>query len=120
MKSLFLSNERTLKRKINEALMAILIDSRYGKDEILEAYANAIYLGQDGSRAIHGFGLASQFYFGVPLEDLELHQIALLVAIVKGPSQYDPRKHPDRAKERRSLVPVSYTHLDVYKRQRQD
>ncbi len=104
VKSLFLSNERTLKRKINEALMAILIDSRYGKDEILEAYANAIYLGQDGSRAIHGFGLASQFYFGVPLEDLELHQIALLVAIVKGPSQYDPRKHPDRAKERRSLV----------------
>jgi len=104
VKSLFLSNERTLKRKINEALMAILIDSRYGKNEILEAYANAIYLGQDGSRAIHGFGLASQFYFGVPLEDLELHQIALLVAIVKGPSQYDPRKHPDRAKERRSLV----------------
>ena len=104
VKSLFLSNERTLKRKVNEALMAILIDSRYGKNEILEAYANAIYLGQDGSRAIHGFGLASQFYFGVPLEDLELHQIALLVAIVKGPSQYDPRKHPDRAKERRSLV----------------
>lgn len=104
VKSLFLSNERTLKRKINEALMAILIDARYSKDEILEAYANAIYLGQDGSRAIHGFGLASQFYFGVPLEDLDLHQIALLVAMVKGPSLYDPRRHPDRAKERRSLV----------------
>jgi penicillin-binding protein 1B len=86
VKNLFLSNERTLKRKINEVLMAILIDSRYGKDEILEAYANAIYLGQDGSRAIHGFGLASQFYFGVPLEDLDLHQVALLVGIVKGPS----------------------------------
>ena len=104
VKSLFLSNERSMKRKINEALMAILIDSRYGKDEILEAYANAIYLGQDGSRAIHGFGLASQFYFGIPLEDLDLHQMALLVGIVKGPSYFDPRKHPDRARERRSLV----------------
>ncbi len=104
VKNLFLSNERTLKRKINEILMAILIDSRYGKDEILEAYANAIYFGQDGSRAIHGFGLASQFYFGEPLEDLDLHQIALLVGMIKGPSLYDPRKHPDRAMERRALV----------------
>ena len=104
VKNLFLSNERTLKRKINEVLMAILIDSRYGKDDILEAYANALYLGQDGSRSIHGFGLASLFYFGVPLEDLELHQLALLVGLVKGPSLYDPRKNPERAKERRALV----------------
>jgi penicillin-binding protein 1B len=104
VKNLFLSNERTLKRKINEILMAILIDARYGKDEILEAYSNAIYLGQDGSRAIHGFGLASQFYFGLPLEELDLHQVALLVGMVKGPSIYEPRKHPERAKERRALV----------------
>ena len=104
VKNLFLSNERTLKRKINEILMAILIDARYGKNEILEAYSNAIYLGQDGSRAIHGFGLASQFYFGKALDDLELHQIALLIGIIKGPSLYDPRKNPDRAKERRALV----------------
>jgi penicillin-binding protein 1B len=104
VKTLFLSNERTFKRKINEVLMAVLIDSRYGKHEILEAYTNAIYLGQDGSRAIHGFGLASQFYFGKPLEELDLHQLALLVGMIKGPSVYDPRKHPERAKERRSLV----------------
>jgi penicillin-binding protein 1B len=104
VKNLFLSNERTFKRKINEILMAILIDSRYGKDEILEAYSNAIYLGQDGSRAIHGFGLASQFYFGRSLEDLDLHQLALLVGMIKGPSLYDPRKNLDRAKERRALV----------------
>ena len=104
VKNLFLSNERTFKRKVNEILMAILIDSRYGKDDILEAYSNAIYLGQDGSRAIHGFGLASQFYFGRALEDLDLHQIALLVGMVKGPSLYDPRRHPDRARERRALV----------------
>ena len=104
VKNLFLSNERTFTRKFNEMLMAILIDSRYGKDEILEAYSNAIYLGQDGSRAIHGFGLASQFYFGKALDELDLHQIALLVAIIKGPSLYDPRRRPDRARERRVLV----------------
>ncbi len=104
VKNLFLSNERTVTRKINEILMAILIDARYGKDDILEAYSNAIYLGQDGSRAIHGFGLASQFFFGKALEDLDLHQLALLVGMVKGPSLYDPRKHPDKARERRALV----------------
>ena len=104
VKNLFLSNERSIKRKINEILMAILIDARYGKDDILEAYSNAIYLGQDGSRAIHGFGLASQFYFGKALEDLDLHQLALLVGMIKGPSLYDPRKHPDNALERRALV----------------
>ena len=104
VKNLFLSNERTFARKFNEMLMAILIDSRYGKDDILEAYSNAIYLGQDGSRAIHGFGLASQFYFGKDLEDLDLHQIALLVGLVRGPSLYDPRRYPDRAQERRILV----------------
>jgi penicillin-binding protein 1B len=104
VKNLFLSNERSIKRKFNEVLMAILIDARYGKDDILEAYSNAIYLGQDGSRAIHGFGLASQFFFGEALEDLHLHQLALLVGIIKGPSLYDPRKHPERARERRALV----------------
>ena len=104
VKNLFLSNERSIKRKVNEILMAILIDARYGKDDILEAYSNAIYLGQDGSRAIHGFGLASQFYFGKALEDLDLHQLALLVGMIKGPSLYDPRKHPDNALERRALV----------------
>jgi penicillin-binding protein 1B len=104
VKNLFLSNERSIKRKFNEILMAILIDARYGKDDILEAYSNAIYLGQDGSRAIHGFGLASQFLFGRALEDLDLHQLALLVGMIKGPSFYDPRKHPERAQERRALV----------------
>ncbi len=104
VKNLFLSNERSVKRKVNEILMAILIDARYGKDDILEAYSNAIYLGQDGSRAIHGFGLASQFFFGKALEDLDLHQIALLVGMIQGPSLYDPRKHPDNALERRALV----------------
>jgi penicillin-binding protein 1B len=70
----------------------------------MNAYINEIYLGQDGRRAIHGFGLASQFYFGKPLAELQLHEVALLVAIVRGPSYYDPRRHPKRARERRDLV----------------
>jgi penicillin-binding protein 1B len=70
----------------------------------MNAYINEIYLGQDGQRAIHGFGLASQFYFGKPLAELQLHEVALLVAMVRGPSYYDPRRHPDRARARRDLV----------------
>src|SRR5262249_25633127 len=65
---------------------------------------NEIFLGQDGDRAIHGFGLASQFYFGKPLAELDLSEVALLVSIVRGPSYYDPRRHPDRARIRRDLV----------------
>ncbi len=104
VKNFFLSSERTLGRKLNEALMALLLEWHYDKDEILEAYLNEIYLGQDGRRAIHGFGLASRFYFGRPLGQLRADQIALLVALVKGPSYYDPRRFPERARERRNLV----------------
>jgi penicillin-binding protein 1B len=104
VKNFFLSNERTLTRKFNEAIMALLLDWHYDKDEILEAYLNEIYLGQDGRRAIHGFGLASQFYFERPLSKLSSPQIALLVALVKGPSYYDPRRKPLRARGRRDLV----------------
>ncbi|MDT8385524.1 MAG: penicillin-binding protein 1B [Gammaproteobacteria bacterium] len=104
VKNFFLSNERTLWRKFNEAIMALLLEFHYSKAEILEAYINEIYLGQDGRRAIHGFGLASQFYFGQPLGKLAPQQVALLVALVKGPSHYDPRRQNQRAFERRNLV----------------
>jgi penicillin-binding protein 1B len=104
VKNYFLTNERTLARKINEMIMAILLELHYSKDQILEAYANEVYLGQDGQRAIHGFGLASRFYFDRPLDQLEPRHIALLVGLVRGPSYYDPRRHPERARERRKLV----------------
>lgn len=104
VKNFFLSSERTLTRKFTEAIMALLVEYRYDKDEILEAYLNEIYLGQDGQRAIHGFGLASLFYFEQPLSALRPEQVALLVALVKGPSYYDPRRSPPRALERRDLV----------------
>ncbi len=104
VKNFFLSRDRTLLRKLNEAAMALLLELHYDKDEILEAYLNEVYLGQDGARAIHGFGLASEFYFDRPLQELAPEQVALLVALVKGPSYYDPQRHPQRARERRDLV----------------
>ena len=84
VKNFFLTNERTVERKVNEVLMALLVEWHYSKEEILEAYSNEIYLGQDGSRSIHGFGLASRFYFDRTLNELDLHHIALLVGIIKG------------------------------------
>ena len=104
VKSYFLDSRRTLRRKAEEAVMAVILESRFEKADIMNAYINEIYLGQDGQRAIHGFGLASQFYFGKPLAELDLPEIALMVAIVRGPSYYDPRRHADRALARRNMV----------------
>ena len=103
-KNFFLSSERSLVRKAREALMALIIDFRYGKDEILEAYLNEVYMGQDKARGVHGMGLASQFYFGRPIAELTLSQQAFLVAVIKGPSYYNPWRSPERAQERRDLV----------------
>ncbi len=104
VKNFFLTNERTLWRKFNEAIMAVLLEAHYGKEDILTAYANEIFLGQDGGRAVHGFGLASLFYFRRDLADLSPAQIATLVGMVRGPSYYDPRKHPERCLKRRQVV----------------
>jgi len=104
VKNFFLTRDQTLLRKGNEALMSILLEWHYEKDDILETYLNEVYLGQAGTRSINGFGLASQFYFGESLKDLDVHQIALLVGMVKGPSYYNPRRHPERAIQRRNLV----------------
>ncbi len=104
VKNFFLGNQRTLARKLEEAVMALLVELHFSKRQILEAYLNEVYLGQEGERSIHGFGLAARFWFDKPLERLALHQQALLVGLVKGPSWYDPRRHPERALERRNLV----------------
>ena len=104
VKNFYLTPERTLKRKVTEMVMALLLELHYDKQEILEAYVNEIYLGQDRNRAIHGFGLAAFHYFGRPLPRLTLAEAALLVGMVKGPALYDPHRHPQRALERRNLV----------------
>ncbi|MBT8769468.1 penicillin-binding protein 1B [Metapseudomonas boanensis] len=104
VKNFYLTNERSISRKATEAMMAVLLELHYDKREILEAYLNEVFLGQDGQRAIHGFGLASQYFFSQPISELKLHQIAMLVGMVKGPSYYNPRRFPERALERRNLV----------------
>src|SRR5690606_36547704 len=104
VRSYFLTNAQTFNRKFREAMMALVLELRHSKDEIMLAYVNEIYLGQNGGRAVHGFGLASRFWFGKPLAELDVHEIALLVAIVRGPSYYDPRRNPERALARRTLV----------------
>jgi penicillin-binding protein 1B len=104
VKNYFLSDEQTVGRKATEALMALRLEAHFSKEEILVAYLNEVYLGQDGARAIHGFGLASEYYFATPLAELDAGELALLIGLVKGPSYYDPRKHADRARARRNLV----------------
>jgi penicillin-binding protein 1B len=104
VKNFYLTSERTFKRKFNEALMSILLEWHYSKEQILEAYMNEVYLGQDGKRAIHGMAQAARFYFGRPLKEIKLPQAALLVGLIRGASIYNPRRYPERAKERRDLV----------------
>ncbi len=104
VKNYFLTDERTIARKFNEAIMAVLLEIHYDKAEILEAYLNEVFLGQQGAYAVHGFGQASRFYFDRELDSLQTGQIALLIGMVRGASYYNPRRHPQRALKRRNQV----------------
>ena len=104
VRNVFLDRSRTLARKANEAVLALLIEARYSKQRILEAYVNEVYLGQQGAQAVHGIAAAAEFYFGRELQSLAAHEIALLIGLIQGPSLYDPRRFPERAKARRDLV----------------
>jgi len=112
VKNLYLTRERTLRRKIEEALMALALELHFSKDEILTAYLNEVYLGQDGNRAIHGFALAAQHYFARPLNELKLDELALLAGLPRGPSFYNPLRFPDRAITRRDTVLARMRDLD--------
>jgi penicillin-binding protein 1B len=104
VKNVFLTNEKTLKRKFTELILAALVEKRFAKDAILEAYINEVYMGQEGPIAVHGIARASQYYFSKKLNDLTLHEMALLVAMIKGPGFFDPWRHPERTKNRRDFV----------------
>ena len=104
VKNFFLSPERTLTRKFNEVIMALLLERRYSKEEILGAYINEVYLGQQGRRSVHGFGAAAEFYFARPLSELGVDQLALLAGMVRGASWYNPRRQTERATQRRNLT----------------
>mgnify|MGYP000023277847 FL=1 len=104
VKNMYLTSDKTLTRKIKEALMSVIMEMHYSKNDILETYMNEVYIGQQGARAINGFGLGAEFYFGTTLEGLQIHQQAMLIGLIKGPSYYNPRRHPKRAKSRRDTV----------------
>jgi len=108
VRSLFLSNTKTISRKLKEALYALIIEARFDKQRILESYLNQVYLGQHGKQSIHGVAAASEFWFGRELGTLRTEDIALLIGIIQGPSYWDPRRHPERALVRRAVV------LDVF------
>jgi len=111
VKNFFLEPERTYRRKLQEAAMALIVEWRYGKDEILEAYLNEIYLGQRGPTAVHGMGEAARLYFGKHARDLQVAESALLAAIIQSPNAVSPTRNPERALDRRNLV------LDLMHRQ---
>jgi penicillin-binding protein 1B len=104
IKNTLLSSDKTFSRKIDEALMAMLMELNYDKNYILERYMNTVYFAQQGSIAFHGFASASQFYFDKKVNDLDLREMATLVALLKGPSYYHPVKHPDRLNKRVDMV----------------
>ncbi|MGR4894333.1 penicillin-binding protein 1B [Stenotrophomonas sp. LARHCG68] len=99
-----IGKEQTLTRKFNEVLYALIMEARYDKATILEAYLNQVYLGQRGKQAIHGVASGAEFWFGRDLNSLTTEQVALLIGLVKGPSYYDPRRNPDNALDRRNFV----------------
>ena len=104
VKNFFLTPERTFSRKLREACMALIVEARYSKPEILQAYLNEIYLGQRGATAVHGVGEASRLYFGKPAGDLTVAEAALIAAIIQSPNGISPHRHPERAVDRRDLV----------------
>ncbi len=104
VKNFFLTPERTLSRKATEAMMALMVEARYDKTQVLEAYLNEIYLGRRGSTSIHGVGEAARFFFGKRVEDLEIDESALLAAVIASPNAMSPHRHPERARKRRDLV----------------
>ena len=103
-KNLFTGGERTLARKIKEAIAAVMLETAFTKDQILELYLNEVFLAQEGQVAIHGFGEASLTFFGKEASELNAAQAATLAGLVKAPSAFSPRSNPKRAKERRDIV----------------
>src|SRR5713226_7474762 len=104
VKNYYLTPERTLKRKMVEAFMAVILDAKYSKREILEAYLNDIYLGRNRSISIIGVGEAAHYYFGKPVSELTVPEAALLAGIIKSPNNYSPFVRPDLALQRRNTV----------------
>ncbi|WP_414636565.1 penicillin-binding protein 1B [Arenimonas sp.] len=113
VRSLFLSNTKTVSRKVKEAMYALIIEARFDKRRILEAYLNEVYLGQTGSQSVRGVAAGSDFWFGRDLSTLRTEDLALLVGIIQGPGYWDPRLHPERAIKRRATVLAVWEELGL-------
>lgn len=113
VKNYFLTDEKTIRRKLTEIAMAFLVERHASKDEILETYINLIYMGQNGPFQVRGFAAASNHYFGEDLTNLNLQECALLAAVLNSPGLYNPFKNPDRALKRRALVIERMTELGM-------
>ena len=112
-KNSFLSPRKTLGRKLREAELALLLEVRYSKKQILEMYLNKIYFGQEGLRGIYGSEEAADFYFSKPAKDISLEEAALLAGIIRSPNGYSPLRNPKAAKERRNAVLAQMRHLEM-------
>lgn len=104
VKNLVLTPRRTWGRKLREAALALALERRYSKDQILAAYLNGVYLGQQGGYAVYGMGAAARSFFGKDVDRLTLGEAATLAGIIRAPNTYSPLQHPERARERRNLV----------------
>jgi penicillin-binding protein 1B len=104
MKNFFLTDERSLERKLTEALMALIVERQFSKQEILTNYINEIYLGQRGAQGIYGVWEASRFYFGKEPQDLSVAEIATLASLIKAPNRYSPFRDPQACKRRRNYA----------------
>lgn len=103
-KNLFLTSERTLRRKVREVFFAAALESELDKDQLLELYLREVYLGQMGGIPIVGVEAASRAWFGTSATNLQLHQAATIIGVIPAPNAYSPRRHPERAETRRNLV----------------
>jgi penicillin-binding protein 1B len=104
VKNLYLTQERTVTRKLQEILLTLLLEARYGKKEILEAYLNEIYLGASSGVNVMGVGAAARVYFGKDPAELDLGEAAMIAGMISAPGVFSPVEHPDRAEERRDWV----------------
>ena len=104
VKNLYLTQERTLTRKLREVLLTLVVESRFPKERILEAYLNEIYLGASNGVNLMGVGAAARAYFGKDVGQLTLPESAMLAGMISAPAVYSPIEHPDRARERRDWV----------------
>ncbi|MES1245365.1 MAG: PBP1A family penicillin-binding protein, partial [Acidobacteriota bacterium] len=104
VKNIYLTHERTVGRKVQELILAVLLEVRYDKRQILEAYLNEIYLGGSGGVSLMGVGAASRAYFGKDASQLDLAEAATLAGMIHAPALTSPLDHPETAKERRDWV----------------